>query len=489
MKRLTSAAGALCLMAGLCAAADQFYLVDKSGDKYGPIEFKEGAAVTVGKQTLQIAKVMTEAQQVEERLREIRIPDVNFEDVNAEQVVAFLNDAVHKYDTNTAASLRLNVILDREFDGSDARLVSNAVNKAASPRAKGAETNAASERLSLKVQGISAHDLMRTILPPLGMKHIVRGGMVLVVDKEAPDTPILTRGYVILPTFNDRIRSVPYEEDAAAAAERAARERDEIKEFFAGFGVTWPRGSKIKYIASQAKLVVANTEENLKVFENVLSRLNVTPNQLEIEMQFVAFAKEDVARLAQTAIVDVAALTLLRGQGRGELVSAPKVVTQSGQEATVKSVTEYIYPTEFVAGGSGSTNTNAAVSVAGGAVVPSGLETREVGTLFTVLPEMAPDGSMINLTFTPQLVSEPEWKDYGGTYSDLRGKERTARMEVPFFHTVTFTTSVSVRPGETILVGGGMPAMAKDKIIYGFITARQIGIDGKPLPPRALQVP
>ena len=39
-------------------------------------------------------------------------------------------------------------------------------------------------------------------------------------------------------------------------------------------------------------------------------------------------------------------LHALQQRGHTDLLSAPKITTQSGQQATIKVVTEYIYPTE-----------------------------------------------------------------------------------------------------------------------------------------------
>jgi len=112
-------------------------------------------------------------------------------------------------------------------------------------------------------------------------------------------------------------------------------------------------------------------------------------------------------------------------------------------------------------------------------VEPSGLEVREVGVILQVMPEVTPDGSLINLTMSPQLVSEPEWKDYGAKYADSKGKEQQAKMDVPFFHAQTATTSISIKDGATLLFGGGMPSKDPTKVVYAFVTARRVGMDGK----------
>jgi general secretion pathway protein D len=147
---------------------------------------------------------------------------------------------------------------------------------------------------------------------------------------------------------------------------------------------------------------------------------------------------------------------MLNQKGNTDLLSAPKVTTKSGQQATIKVVTEYIYPTDFEVtpitatsgGGAG------AASIVGGIVQPGGFQTREVGVLLEVLPEVSTEGQLINLTLTPQVVGDPEWRNYGSTYTDQDGNIQQLPMEQPFFKVRTVTTSLSIYNGATVVLGG-----------------------------------
>jgi general secretion pathway protein D len=163
-----------------------------------------------------------------------------------------------------------------------------------------------------------------------------------------------------------------------------------------------------------------------------------------------------------------------------DVLSAPKVVTKSGQEAIMKVVTEYIYPTDFavaavpgVAGVGGAPGTPGATTVS-----PSEFDTREVGVILQVLPEVSADGQMINLMMNPQVVAPPEWKNYGSkvpqytqeTSIDLLGRETTRTvlltddngnpiyleqpMEQPIFRVRSVSTSISIYNGATVVMGG-----------------------------------
>ncbi|HQQ92820.1 MAG TPA: type II and III secretion system protein, partial [Kiritimatiellia bacterium] len=169
-------------------------------------------------------------------------------------------------------------------------------------------------------------------------------------------------------------------------------------------------------------------------------------------------------------------LHMLSQRSDTDLLSAPKVVTKSGQEAIMKVVTEYIYPTEFEVqeidassgGSSGSTTVAPPVSFM---VEPQNFTMREVGVILQVVPEVSAEGQMINLMLNPQVVSEPVWKNYGtkipqnlvrsikdqitGFLTNEPYVEYTdLPMEQPFFHVRSVQTQLSVYNGATVVMGG-----------------------------------
>ena len=177
-------------------------------------------------------------------------------------------------------------------------------------------------------------------------------------------------------------------------------------------------------------------------------------------------------------------LHMLSQRSDTDLLSAPKVVTKSGQEAIMKVVTEYIYPTEFevqeidASGGGGSTGSTTSIPVPF-MVEPQNFEMREVGVILQVVPEVSAEGQMINLMLNPQVVSEPVWKNYGTkipvekqapTLTDAAAallspaellnimnpepEYTELPMEQPFFHVRSVQTQLSVYNGATVVMGG-----------------------------------
>ncbi len=292
-------------------------------------------------------------------------------------------------------------------------------------------------------------------------------------------------------------------------------QQSDWKSFFRDLGVNWPEGSSIQHMPTIGKLVVMNTSENLSTLETVLAVLNVTPRQVEIEARFVEVMQSDLESMgfewilnnnwqmlenkqdaglplearrrivmqrgnfnsgfdylnqtgvggntpvADTLLTVSSVLTnpelsmvlhMLSQRKSTDLLSAPKVVTKNGSEATIKVITEYIYPTEFTT--DPATFSDFGVLQTPPVTTPGAFETREVGVILQVVPDVTPDGQMINLTLAPQVVSEPIWKNYGSTYTDADGQLQNINMEQPFFPVRSISTSIQIYNGATVVMGG-----------------------------------
>ena len=299
-------------------------------------------------------------------------------------------------------------------------------------------------------------------------------------------------------------------------------DKTDLRAFFETMGVEWPTGSSITYIPAIGKIIVANTADNLTVLEQILAELNVVPNQIEIEARFVEVAQTDLSSLGfeyiltdnwelmtkknqgnvplggqqriqmnqgsftrgnrfltdlvpevddfwgTDNILSVASvltnpemtfiLHALEQNGNADLLSAPKVTTQSGMEAEIKVVTEYIYPSDYEIepGVSPTLNADGTLQTAGTppVVTPAEFEIREVGVILTVLPDVSSEGQMINLTLAPAVVSDPTWRNYGQTYTDTFGNLQQIPIEQPFFPVRSIQTTISIYNGATVVMGG-----------------------------------
>ncbi|MFH0839317.1 MAG: secretin and TonB N-terminal domain-containing protein [Candidatus Omnitrophota bacterium] len=266
--------------------------------------------------------------------------------------------------------------------------------------------------------------------------------------------------------------------------------------------VTWPEGSKIFLDNRTSTLIVRNTPSNHSIIEKILYELDVTPMQIMIEAKFVEIYVTDLKNLginwtpqvtvsgaarpttapfersttggdylplskpsedfppdpgagfkyADTSdftfgMLDFtefqAVMAAIESDSRNNLLSAPKVTTINGQEAVIKVVREYIYPTKYTT--TAAEYNAAGVKVKDAVSTPEDFKTRDVGIILRVTPAVGKDKKSINLTLTPEVSELGEWKNYGTT---------TTPYEQPLFDSRRCTTSLVVDNGDTIVMGG-----------------------------------
>ena len=211
-------------------------------------------------------------------------------------------------------------------------------------------------------------------------------------------------------------------------------------------------------------------------------------------------------------------LHMLSQRSDTDLLSAPKVLTRSAEQAVIKVVTLYRYPRDYDVQLQSSSSSSS--SYGGGSqsailaiVEPGEFETQEVGVILDVTPTLTDNGNLIDLQLNTQVIDEPTWKNYGmripftGNSSSLEsfqgvgeifngvmtiftglganltdeiknafaeraldsaaaaldslGNQNSgnmtyydAPMEQPFFHIRSIDSKVSVYPGATIVMGG-----------------------------------
>jgi general secretion pathway protein D len=168
-----------------------------------------------------------------------------------------------------------------------------------------------------------------------------------------------------------------------------------------------------------------------------------------------------------------------------DLLSAPRVMTKSGQRAVIEIVREFRYPTQFqppqipqTVGAVTTRSDTDIISLGGGSSVPvtpttpTAFETRNTGVTLEVEPVVGPDGVTIDLNLVPQVVEFEGFINYGSpilaprtSFLDtMTGGIITAPQNVitpnvinqPIFSTRKVTTSVNVWDGQTVVLGGLM---------------------------------
>ena len=468
----------------------------------------------------------TQEQLIREKMQKIVIPDLDFRAANITDIVGFLGDASRENDDPDVPpdERGINFILNL---GEDALPVAApAADPWGIPPPATTGGTGGTPLITIKARFVKLSDAMDMIMEMAGLKYRVRGNMVLIMPKNRADDTLIHKMYNVLPSIEDRLPSIQPTSGGLGgfgnfgAGVAGPEETKDWKKLFGDLGVPWPDKSSIQYMPSLTKLVVVNTAENLAILESVLSILNVTPKQVEIEVRFVEVMQSDldslglewmvnddweIAEMKKDAALPPASrrrlvmkggnvtrgfnylsgntamvinegeavldniatfssvltnpelsivLHMLSSKQNTDLLSAPKVVTKAGSPATIKVVTEFIYPTEYdVEMLETSNDTGDTTTYSGAVVEPQNFNMREVGVILEVTPTVTDDGSMIDLALAPAVVSEPIWKNYGSTYPSLLG-EVTLPMEQPFFPVRSVATTVQIYNGATIVMGG-----------------------------------
>ncbi len=177
---------------------------------------------------------------------------------------------------------------------------------------------------------------------------------------------------------------------------------------------------------------------------------------------------------------------LMRGVGQHkglDLMTKKTVITRSGQSATIESVREFIYPTEYeppelpnqVGGNIGLDADGGFVQQAAGVTPvtpahPTAFETTNLGCLLEVLPQLGDDG-VIEVSIKPEIRDFDGFINYGtpilgGSSSSVFdptggalsggsfGVVTENAILMPVFSTIRGNSTLSIYQGETVVLGG-----------------------------------
>lgn len=327
------------------------------------------------------------------------------------------------------------------------------------------------------------------------------------------DTTMVVHDYqVIIGGFYERLSSASSGFGEVKQSEVVANDSEpdrEWKYYFAyASGCTWPVGSSCRYIRAIGKLRIRNTEENHELIRRFIEECSEDPVMIELHARFVKVRQDtldsigasrfpgkekghryDISEFKSIPAGELEQLLVARRDLIGNEMS--EVSTKPGEEAVVKSVTEYIYPTDYdVQMGEmqpcGS-NETAKVSSCGIATVePQSFTMREVGTILDVTPTLYDDRRIINLKINTCVVDKPEWSEYGMDLPSPNGGSYRLPMKQPFFPVRSIDTIHTLNPGGTVLAGSVVKS-GRDSDITEliFVTARVLDTNGREKKPAA----
>ena len=204
------------------------------------------------------------------------------------------------------------------------------------------------------------------------------------------------------------------------------------------------------------------------------NRINLSGATLAPNDEFLGFSavfgKMDVSLI----------LHMLAQRTDTDMLSSPKVLARPNEEALIRVVTEWIYPTEFDVTeldnddnndnnnnwGFGNGGTTVQAPPVKFAVEPQSFEKQDVGVSLQVIPQVSQEGQMINLTVAPKVVEylgdfeygmQVPYVQYGmtgGVVTSAEVEYYQVSMPQPMFHFREINTSLSVYNGSTVVMGG-----------------------------------
>ena len=289
-----------------------------------------------------------------------------------------------------------------------------------------------------------------------------------------------------VPTFVEYMRMASEKPKTAQEnAEEVAETEKFWREWFTlASGADWPEGAAVHELKGLNRIWVKNTPTNLVKIAKTLEE--VYGNALvEFDLRYVEAGQKALSEVGYFGTNRVNAAVLLErlmARDDARLLEAPRVIARPGEEAVLKGVLEYIYPTDYdvnhaCTSQTVGTNTVYGSDSAGAAVEPQCFTMREVGTFVQVTPTLTADGKVIDIELDAQLVGEPEWKDYGAKAKWKGATTYDLPMEQPFFPVrASADTKIGVRPGSTCVFGGGADRRKgdEDKFVLIFVTPRLV---------------
>lgn len=263
------------------------------------------------------------------KLKKIVLPEIDFRQANINDVVEFLQQQTVAFDNDNSgkAGKGLDISLNLRNEPVKDAVASGPVDPfaAAAPLAASEAGPVAPESdvplITFGARYITAQEALEIVTSVANLKYRVdKNGAIKIVPKDDPEQEIVLRQYDVNGSvWNFFANSTDSgEKDAAAGAENA-------RNAMAEFGVGWPRGSKVEYMPEVGKVFVANTPDNLVLFERVLGAVEkkVKEEEAREETRFKAYGVNPVINVSENAFstfsidVDTASYTLTRNYIEG----------------------------------------------------------------------------------------------------------------------------------------------------------------------------
>jgi len=353
------------------------------------------------------------------------------------------------------------------------------------------------KKITVKLKEVTCEEALKYILKSAGLNYRLGEDVVWVASPEEMsleqvETRIykLKGGGDIYAEFSS-LAEGKVGLSGGASIEKKVTLKDIIQE-----AVSWPQDASIVWDPRSSALIVSNIPRNLEIIEELLYELDIIPVQVLIEARFIEINITDLSELGidwpldSDATIDrhtpgnavkyaldadtgidfedftrqsegfnfvlkgvlsdpqfKVVMHALQERQNAKTLSSPRIMTLNNQEAAMKVVDEWIYPTRYEfeivqndENGDGDFNDAGETQYKN---VPKDFVKRDVGILLKVTPSVGDDLDTINLHLMPE-VSEATADAFS----------YTGGVTLPKFSTRNLATSIVVNNGETVVLGG-----------------------------------
>ena len=164
--------------------------------------------------------------------------------------------------------------------------------------------------ITLNLRRVNMLDAIRYITEVSGLSYRIEDVAVIITPEGVSQKHVITKIFPVVPAFMETLTTPTgfdsgfddggdggFDGGFGDPEQPVDNSREEIKQFFEGAGVQFPKGTSIVYNPAISQLIVANTPKNMDIFERILNQLNLTPKQVEIEARFVEVNQNDLTQL------------------------------------------------------------------------------------------------------------------------------------------------------------------------------------------------
>jgi len=201
------------------------------------------------------------------------------------------------------------------------------------------------------------------------------------------------------------------------------------------------------------------------------------PKHIRIQVEYIEMTHQQMTALLADPKVSKndtllrQQVTKLIEQNKAKIVETQMMICRSGEKATIESIREFIYPTEydppeFVCGSDKNKLKNRDTSAL---PLPTAFETRNLGSTLIVEPVIGVNDKYIDLTLSPEIVYHIGNIDWS-THKNEHGE---SNVTMPLIYTLRINTSLTLDDNTPCLAGcytpkdeKGFPAPERKLLIF-----------------------